>query len=46
MEEIKNDNKKHSIVVAAISLLGVVITAMTSFFGVVFTAFLKSKGIF
>ena len=46
MEELKSDNKKQSVIVATISLLGVIITAMTSFFGVVFTAFLKSKGIF
>ena len=46
MEEIKKDNKKQSITVAAISLIGVIITAMSSFAGVVFTAFMKSKGVF
>lgn len=46
MEEIKNDNKKQSVVVATISLIGAVVTAMMSFAGVVFTAFLKSKGVF
>lgn len=46
MEEIKKDNKKQSITVATISLIGVIITAMSSFAGVVFTAFMKSKGVF
>ncbi len=46
MDEIKKDNKKQSITVAAISLIGVIVTAMSSFAGVVFTAFLKSKGAF
>ena len=46
MEEIKKDNKKQSVTVALISLVGAVVTAMMSFAGVVFTAFLKSKGVF
>lgn len=46
MDEIKKDNKKQSVTVALISLVGAVVTAMMSFAGVVFTAFLKSKGVF
>ena len=46
MEEIKGDNKKQSVVVATISFIGAVFTAMMSFAGVMVTAFLKSKGVF
>lgn len=46
MEEVKNDIKKQIVTVATISLCGAIFTALTSFAGVVFTAFLKSKGVF
>ena len=45
MEELRADNKKQSVTVAMISLIGAVVTSMMSFAGVVFTAFLKSKGV-
>ena len=45
MEEIKKDNKKQSITVAMISLVGAVVTAMMSFAGVVVAALLKSNGV-
>lgn len=45
MEEVKSDNKKQSVIVATISLIGAVVTAMMGFAGVVVAAFFKSKGI-
>ena len=45
MEEVKQDNKKQTVVVAIISLIGAVFTAIAGFAGVVFTAFMQSKGI-
>lgn len=46
MEEVRADIKKQSLTVAYISLIGVIITAMSSFAGVLITSLLKSKGIF
>lgn len=45
MDEVKADNKKQSVIVATIGLIGAVVTATMSFAGVVFAAFLQSKGV-
>ncbi len=45
MEEVRADNKKQSVIVATISLIGAVVTAMMGFAGVVVAAFFKSKGL-
>ena len=45
MNEVKQDNKKQTVTVAIISLIGAIVTAIASFAGVVFTAFMQSKGI-
>ena len=45
MEDVRADNKKQSVIVATISLIGAVVTAMMGFAGVVVAAFFKSKGL-
>lgn len=46
MDEVKQENKKQTVTVAFISLIGAVFTAIAGFAGVVFTAFAQAKGIF
>lgn len=46
MDEVKQENKKQTVTVAFISLVGAVFTAIAGFAGVVFTAFAQAKGIF
>lgn len=45
MDELRQDNKKQTVIVAVIGLISAIVTAMAGFAGVVFTTFMKSKGL-
>lgn len=46
MEEVDKHIKSSNVTVAVISAVGVIVTALSSVIGVVFTSYAKSKGYF